>query len=204
VAASSAVAAPPAAPAAEAKPGATGPSAPAVVWDGDKNGPSGKGWASCSKDKEGKCKVTADAKPGVGRNGTVGLEFKAKGPDWMGCGWNWYGWWPNNGGDDITGKKNLVFWVKLQSPKAPDPSGLKVSLASSTKDKEQSNEVTLGNYVKNLSDGQWHEVKIPVSELLQGDKGKIFDAKKAWEFRVGGWYQDEQEYTITVDDIGFN
>jgi hypothetical protein len=204
VPASSAAAPAAAAPGADAKAAAPGSSAPTVVWDGEKNGPTAKGWASCPGEKEGKCKV--EAKPGAGRNGTTGLVFKAKGAEWMGFGWNWFGWYPDNSGIDVTGYKNLSFWVKLTATKAPDASGIKVLLGCSSKDKakEQSNEVALGNYVKNLSDGQWHEVKIPVSELLTGDKGKAFDAKKAWEFRIGAWYQDEQDYTITVDDIGFN
>src|SRR5262245_43432969 len=80
-------------------------------------GANGKSWADC--DKKPDCKVTLEVKRGVGRNGSIGLQYSAKGPAWNGGGWNWFGWWPETSGTDIRAYGNLVFWVRLEA-KSPE------------------------------------------------------------------------------------
>src|SRR6185295_2428459 len=89
-----------------------------LIWNGDKGGVggTGKSWADC--DKKPDCNVTLEVKPGVGRNGSIGLKYSAKGPAWNGGGWNWFGWWPETGGTDISPYGNLLFWIRVE-PKSP-------------------------------------------------------------------------------------
>ena len=42
-----------------------------------------------------------------------------------------------------------------------------------------------------------------VEALVPTDRGDFHDALKAWELDIGAWSNDECEYKIYVDDIGF-
>ena len=175
-----------------------------LVWDGDAHGGNAKEWANCNL--EGACKSTVKATPGEGVNDSVGLEWHVEGKDWKGFGWNWYGWWPETAGTDISGYNNLSFWIRLElgDPKnPPDLKDMKVGLAASTKGKEESASVPLSGYIESLSDGEWHEVIVPISDLTKG-AGKDFDLAKAWEFRLGEYSMDERNFTVFVDNIGFD
>jgi hypothetical protein len=175
-----------------------------LVWDGEKHGGSAKEWANCNlKDA---CQSVSKATPGVGVNNSVGLQWHVEGKDWKGMGWNWFGFWPEDGGTDISQFKNLSFWFRLQvdDPKqAPDLKDVKVGLASSSKGKLETESVSLISYADSLADGKWHEVVVPVSDLTKG-KGKDFDLKKAWEFRLGEYSMTEHKFTVFVDNIGFD
>ncbi|HEY2406022.1 MAG TPA: glycoside hydrolase family 44 protein [Polyangiaceae bacterium] len=175
-----------------------------LVWDGDKQGGNAKEWANCNL-KEA-CKSTVKPSPGEGINKSVGLEWHAEGKDWKGFGWNWFGFWPENAGVDVTQRKNLSFWVRLRlddPSKGPDLKDLKVALGSSSKGKDETEQVPLSAYVDGLSDQQWHEVVIPLSDLTKG-KGKDFDLSKTWEFRLGEYSMSDRKFTVLVDNIGFD
>jgi hypothetical protein len=175
-----------------------------LVWDGDKHGGNAKEWANCNQKDD--CKSTSKVAPGVGVNGSVGLAWHARGKDWKGMGWNWFGFWPEDGGTDITQHKNLSFWIRLQAddPKrAPELKDLTIGLASSNKAKLETATVPLIGYVDSLSDGKWHEVVVPLSDLTKG-KGKNFDLTKAWEFRLGEYSLNDRSFTVYVDNIGFD
>jgi hypothetical protein len=175
-----------------------------LVWDGDEHGGNAKEWANCNiKDA---CKSALKVTPAVGVNGSVGLEWHVEGKDWKGFGWNWHGFYPDNAGTDISGFKNLRFWIrlKLDDPKkAPELKDLTVALASSNKAKEESAQVSLIGYLESLTDQEWHEVVIPLGEFTKG-KGKGFDLTKAWEFRIGEYAMGERNFTVYVDNIGFD
>ena len=171
-----------------------------VIWDGDGAGAGAKGWADCAKKPN--CKATAAPAPGAGRNGTTGLKIHFEGPDWAGMGWNWFGWWPENAGTDISGYKNLKFWLKIESKApelAPDLSALSVALRCSN-GKKDSEAVPLKAFALDALDGQWHEVKIPLSEFTKG-KGAAFDLRTAWEFNVNHWSGDPKHFEVIIDDI---
>lgn len=174
-----------------------------VVWDGDKVGGSAKEWVKCNM--TGACKSTIKPAPGEGVNGTVGLEWHVEGKDWKGFGWNWFGWWPENAGTDVSQYKNLSFWIRVKSAapeQAPDLKDLKVSLACST-GKRESEQVSLVGSVDNLSDGKWHEIIIPLSEFTKG-KGKDFDLTRAWEIRLGEYSMTPRNFEVFIDNIGFD
>jgi len=176
-----------------------------VVWDGDEHGGNGKEWSNCNL-KEA-CKSTVRVTPGSGTNDSVGLEWHAEGKDWKGFGWNWFNWWPPSAGTDVTEYKNLTFMIrmKLDDPnKAPVLKDITVGLGSSNKAaKEESAMPSLLSYVDSLTDEKWHEVVVPLSDLTKG-KGKGFDLTKTWEFRMGEYGIGDRNYTIFVDNIGFD
>lgn len=175
-----------------------------LVWDGDKHGGSAKEWANCNlKDA---CTSTAKATPGAGVNGSVGLEWRAEGKDWKGFGWNWFGFYPADSGTDVSGFKNLSFWIRLKvddAKGAADLKDVKVGLASSNKAKLETESVSLIGYIDSLADQKWHEVVIPMSDLMKG-KGKDFDLSHAWEFRLGEYSMVSHKFTLFVDNIGFD
>ena len=180
----------------------TATSEASLVWDGEKHGGNAKAWANCNL-KEA-CKSTAKATPEGGLNGSTGIEWHAEGKDWKGFGWNWHGFWPQNAGTDVSPYKNLSFWIRLKvddPQKAPELKDLKVGLAGSTKGKEESASVPLIAYVDSLSDGKWHEIIVPIGDLT---KGKDFDLTTTWELRFGEYSMAEHNFTVFVDNIGFD
>jgi hypothetical protein len=54
-----------------------------------------------------------------------------------------------------------------------------------------------------LADEKWHEIVVPISDLTKG-KGKDFDLTKAWEFRLGEYAMTDRNFTVFVDNIGFD
>jgi hypothetical protein len=204
-------AAPAAAPAAAA-PAANGgmaPAAPAaattgngfeVIWDGE-DVTRGKGWASCDKAAEG-CKSVLAPTPGEGAGGTSGLKLHGEGPGWQGGGWNWFGWWPENAGTDLTGYDELAFSVKVTAPakdKAPNAGGISLAFGCSL-DKKNSADASLGKYAANALDGSWHDVKIPLKDFFSG-KGAECDAHTAWEIRVSSWSGTPVNFDLVLDNI---
>lgn len=175
-----------------------------LTWDGDEHGGNAKEWANCNL--KGGCKSTVKATPGEGVNQSVGLEWHVEGKDWKGFGWNWFGFWPETAGTDVSGFKNLRFWIRLKlDPKSPPPEvkDLTVALASSNKAKAETAQVPLVGYVDSLADEKWHEIVIPLGDFTKG-KGKDFDLTKAWEFRLGEYSMAERNFTVYVDNIGFD
>jgi hypothetical protein len=170
-----------------------------VIWDGEES-TAGQGWASC--DKEGECKATLMPAPGKGANGTGGLELHGEGPGWQGGGWNWFGWYPENAGTDLSGYDHLSFSVKVTSPskdKSPDAGGISLAFGCS-KDKKNSADASLGKYAADAANGQWHEVSIPLADFFAG-KGAECDARSAWELRVSSWSGTPVNFDLVLDNV---
>lgn len=204
-------AAPPATPSPAAAPAPCESAAPApfaaepvLIWDGEGTGAAAKGWASC-EDKT-LCAATLTTKAGAGRDGTTGLEFVAKGKKWAGFGWNWFGWWPDTAGTDISAHKSLRFWLRVTAEagkQKPPADTLRITLKGSSKGgKDTTAAVTVGDYAPKFLDGAWHEVVVPIEPLLRGE-GETFDSEKVWEIDFGAWTMEECEYTLNLDEIAF-
>ena len=164
-----------------------------IVWDGDKFD-DGAGWTAPTSDK-----ITVKRQNKEAHNGEVSLEFHGEGTDWMGFGWNWHNWWPEDSGDDVTSFKYLVFWLKITG--AAKPTQWTVSLnCSSTKKQSASIEVMKDN--PDLADGKWHRVTIRLADLCADHPD--FDIKKVWEIDMGEWCQDPVAFSAFVDEIGFS
>lgn len=170
---------------------------PLTVWDGDTIGKDAKGWQECSKKPN--CRVSLAAEQAAGKTGN-GLKFHGEGVDWMGFGWNWFGYWPADGGTDISAAKVLRFNIKVQS-QAWDPKALTLGLRCSA-GKKESEFVTIAEFVQDLGNGQWHEVTIPLDRFMSG-KGAGFDKKTAWELAVGTWSEAPQNLDVYLDDVAF-
>jgi hypothetical protein len=178
---------------AEAGPGST------VIWDGE-NAATGQSWASC--DQEGKCAATLAIVEGEGKDGGIGLKLHGEGAGWQGGGWNWFGWYPENAGTDLTPYEELRFSVKItgESPtKLPSPNAINIAFGCSFEKKNSAN-AELGKFAANAADGKWHDVAIPLNVFFDGD-GKECDPRTAWEIRFGSWSQNPVNFDLVVDNI---
>jgi hypothetical protein len=196
-------AAAPGAPAAgaAAAPAASNMAADGGIWNGDGVGNSAKGWSDC--DKKPDCKAVLEVAPGAGKDGTVGIKFQGEGAGFVGMGWNWFGWYPENAGTDVSEQKQLSLWIRLvgASPElTPELSAVTVSIGGSNK--KNSASVPLSDYAKGAADGAWHKVTIPLADLKKGE-GKSLDLKSVWELRIGTWSASPRKFEIYVDDIAF-
>lgn len=173
-----------------------------MIWDGDGGDiGTGQSWADC--DKKGACKAKLSPAPKQGHNNSNGLKFHVEGEGWAGGGWNWFGWWPADAGTDIRPYNHLTFWVKVsaKSPElGPEPGALSISLGCSNGKKGTASPI-LAKYDKNLMDGQWHKVSIPLVDFYVGKEGAEFDPASAWEFRFNHWAASPREFDIIVDDV---
>ena len=190
-----------------------------IVWDGDEYGLSAQNWVNCN-DTKGGCKAVISAVDGAGRNDSVGLKFHAEGKDWIGYGWNWVGWYPVDAGIDATKYKNCVFWIKVETKvkaKKKKGSGPQVQPLPAASDitftlvsgdgKGGGNPGGAANpaaYCDNMLDGKWHEIVIPMSVFVKGDKSGKFNPKQVWEFDVGEWSMVPRNFDVYIDDVGFD
>jgi hypothetical protein len=174
-----------------------------VIWDGDGGGiEGGQSWADC--DKKPDCKAKLEAAPGVGRNGSMGLAFHAEGPQWNGFGWNWFGWYPETAGTDISPYQQMTFWIRVEaeSPdKAPAPDGMAVSMGCSAGKKNSADAQVTKFAKKDVMNGEWHQVIIPLREFYKGKEGKEFDPRSAWEFRFATWSPSPRKFVVYFDEI---
>jgi hypothetical protein len=170
-----------------------------LIWDGDKVG-AGQAWADC--DKKPDCKATLVKAEGAGADGTAGIKFHGEGPGWIGGGWNWFGWYPETAGTDISPYTTLTFRIRVEgkSPDtAPEPSSVAVSLGCSN-GKKNSADAPVQRYVADFADGRWHKVAVPIADLMSGN-GAVFDPKTAWELRLATWSGPPRDFNIYIDDI---
>lgn len=171
-----------------------------VIWDGDGTGEAAKGWADC--DKKPDCRGGIEPAPGAGTNGSGGLKFHGEGPRWLGFGWNWIGWWPEDGGTDISSYKHLTFSIRVVAENAelaPDLGSVNVSLRCS-KGQKDSAAVAVKDHAPDVLNGEWHQVKVALEEFYRG-KGEEFDPKTAWEFNLGTWSESSKKFDVFIDDI---
>jgi len=171
-----------------------------LVWSGDRQQDGGKGWANC--DTPPQCKAEVSLVEGKGFSGTRGLQFHAAGPGYLGAGWNWFGWWPEHAGMDLTAYNTLRFSLRvLVSEPNPPPEdlGLMMNIVSST-NKQKSSGVKLSKYVDaNVADGKWHQVDIPLDDFYEGAPG--FDRQKVWEISFGTWMATHRKLDVFIDNI---
>jgi len=174
-----------------------------VIWDGDRYGLRASGWTAPKNDPKA-LTVLAD----VGVDHSRGLVWRADGKDWIGFGWNWFSWFPENAGTNIAGFRWFVFTLRVVAASAaecPSPSSLSVALSSSRgTGKRLTRSVPLEPWgAAHLCDGEWHRMRVPLDELLNEAESQGFDQTKAWEFLMGQWSADRRLFTLYIDDVGF-
>jgi hypothetical protein len=163
-----------------------------VVFDGEQKGANAKGWAV----PEGRSTIATQTKD-ERSEGRKTMVFRAKGNEWMGCGWNWFGWDPEDAGTDISKQKNVSFWAKVTGKQKPTE--LTVGLGAS--DKTATETADLLTYCPDLMDGAWHEVVVPIKDL---DTKNALNKAKVCDIRFGTWSQDDLDFSLLVDEIGFD
>jgi photosystem II stability/assembly factor-like uncharacterized protein len=164
-----------------------------TVWDGEAIA-GGGGWA------EPKATTTLKVQAAEVHSGKSALEFHAEAKGWAGGGWNWFAWWPKDNGTDLTGFKNLAFWMKVAGEK-PQGGAVRVALECSGQNVKPTADGDVAKYCPGIFDGQWHEVVVPLQDLYAGKTD--FDARKAWQlnvFVVGA----DIKVSVFIDDIGFD
>jgi hypothetical protein len=112
-------------------------------------------------------------------------------------GWNWIGWFPADGGTDLTGMRTLIFAIRIVSDPVVD--SVRVALSSSTK-KASSNMVDILQLAPTVRNGAWHDVDVLLTSLIDGS---AFDAHKAWDIKILTSFHGARTVDIYLDEIGF-
>ena len=131
-----------------------------VVWDGEQAN-IGAGWVN---------PTTSTIKPqsAESHSGNTALEFKFKGSNqWLGAGWNWCAFKTGPHGADITSMKYFTFWIKKKGKVAD----LQINLLCNGKvfdmPEHHTEKVSVLKYCPQLLDGEWHQVRIPLTNFKQ-------------------------------------
>lgn len=164
-----------------------------VVWDGEAAA-AGQGWIAPPTPKNSFKPQTDEA-----HSAKTALALHGEGVGFIGGGWNWYGWYPADAGTDTRAYRNLSFWIKIVGPKPPDR--LYMTLIESASKKASGNGDVFA-YNADARDGKWHEVVIPLADMEKDHPD--FDPRKVWEMDVNTWSPDDRNFTIYLDDIGFD
>jgi hypothetical protein len=174
------------------------------IWTGEPGHDGGSGWGSC-QDEHTACSAKLRAAAGAGRDRSVGLHFSAEGPEWMGFGWNWFGWWPKEAGTDISRRNSLALAIRVagEPGQKPEPHTVTLALGGSALDgQDATGAIPIADFEPSFADGAWHDVTLPLAAMLRGS-GERFDTQRAWSFTIGAWNQGERKYEIFVDDVRF-
>lgn len=160
-----------------------------VVWDG-----TGAGWTNPATS-------SIQAESTDVHDGKTALEFKFSDTGrWLGAGWNWLGFKKGSYGADITQMSYLTFWVKSTGTAADLQINLLSNGTVADTPEHHTDKVHLSDYCPTLSDGAWHQVKIPLTALKQPQG---FDAKHVCEIQLGLMADHSVNGSYIFDDIAF-
>jgi Carbohydrate binding domain (family 11) len=172
------------------------PSAPAsakrvVVWDGEQAS-RGNGWVNPKTSSIGPQTIEA-------HSGNTAVEFKFKGDgDWLGGGWNWCAFQTGPYGTDIRGMKKFTFWIKSKGKVADLQINLLCNGPVFDMPEHHTEKVSVLAYCPQLSDGQWHQVSVPLTDLKQP---KGFDPLHVGELQMFNAGAGDGSYFF--DDLAF-
>jgi len=161
-----------------------------MMWDGDKFPGSPRSWTAPPKS------ATVTITKMESHSGKKCAQLHGEGQAYLGFGLNFVGWYPPDAVWDISNYKNLSFWIKIDAPPGKGPNLLNTHLTSAGG--KESNILDVATYTGDLTDGQWHEVVIPVKYLLNSQ----FDPTQCWEIDFGQWSPDSRIFDIYVDEVG--
>jgi len=160
-----------------------------VVWDG-----TGAGWTN---------PTTSTIRPEATdvHGGDTALQFKFSGNGtWLGAGWNWLEFKKGAYGTDISRMHFLTFWVKSTG----NVGDLQINLLSNgtvaDTPEHHTDKVHLSDYCKDLHDGAWHQIKIPLTALKQPEG---FDAQHVCEMQMGVYADKPVDGSYIFDGVEF-
>ncbi len=170
-----------------------------IVWDGEHASP-GAGWVT----KNGECTVKPQTT--VAHSGSSAVQFRFKSwkvaseADWIGAGWNWVNWQVGPYGTDITGMKYFSFWLKVEGAAAEMRFNLLCNGAPALDMPEHHTEkVIVSKYCPRWKDGQWHQITIPLKDLVQPAG---FDAAHVAEMQF--FNTGNGDGSFYIDDLVFS
>ena len=164
-----------------------------IIWDGDgANGGAGyKGFGAA-----GQSAFEEVADQG---HGGAGLRARLGGGNAANVGWNWHSWSSDSAGTDLNGFAALTMWLRFSGPAAPQK--VVMRLACSPRDPVRHTvDVNLIARQPGLLDGAWHQVIVPLAELVP--QGQDFDRAKVWEVAFDISSTANMDGTFDVDEIG--
>ncbi|MBA3698077.1 MAG: NPCBM/NEW2 domain-containing protein [Planctomycetes bacterium] len=164
-----------------------------IIWDGDgANGGAGyKGFGAAGQSA---FEEVADQ----GHRG-AGLRARLAGGNAANVGWNWHAWSSDTAGTDLNGFAALTMWLRFSGPAAPQK--VVMRLACSPRDPvRRTVDVNLTARQPGLLDGAWHQVIVPLAELVP--QGQDFDRAKVWEVAFDISSTANMDGTFDVDEIG--
>lgn len=165
-----------------------------VVWDGE-TAKSFGGWANPPTSSYA-------PKAGDAHSGDTALEFKFNDENvWIGCGFHWFGWQTGtNVGTDIRGMTHLTFWIKAVGSTGDLDAQLLCNGDVLDTPEHHTSKTRVALYSPNYRDGQWHEVAIPLADLIQPEG---FDPRIVSQLDLGINPSGKVSGSFLIDDIAF-
>ena len=168
-----------------------------VVWDGE-TALKASGWTNPAIG----CSLGPQSMEA--HSGKTALEFKFdyKSPEgtWCGAGWNLADMQVGPYGTDITDMKYFSFWLKVKGKTANLAFNLLCNGAPALDQPQHHTEkVIVSKYCPQWKDGQWHEVIIPLKDLVQPAG---FDPRHVAEFQF--FNTGAGHGSFLIDDISFD
>jgi hypothetical protein len=170
-----------------------------VVWDGEQ-ATEGAGWVTSN----GVCSVKTQTSIVHSGNSAVQFTFKSTSvqseSDWIGAGWNWVNWQVGPYGTDITAMKYFTFWLKVEGDAAEMRFNLLCNGAPALDMPEHhTDKVIVSQYTPQWKDGQWHQIIVPLKDLIQPIG---FDATHVAEMQF--FNTGNGDGSFFIDDLAFD
>lgn len=166
-----------------------------VVWNGE-DANTGAGWVNPTRSTFAPQNVEA-------HSGTTALEFHFTGNnEWIGGGWSWYAFKTGETvGTDTTPFKTFSFWFKAKGK--PVVFRLNFLCNGDVLDtpEHHSLRVNVLDYAPDAFDGAWHEVRIPLQDLVASPG---FNAMVVSQVQLDLSVGADVDDSFFIDDIAFD
>ena len=166
-----------------------------VVWNGE-DANTGSSWVNPTRSTFAPQMATA-------HSGSTALEFHFTGNnEWIGGGWSWYAFKTGDDvGTDTTPFKTFSFWVKTKGK----PVAFRLNFLCNGKvldtPEHHSLRVNILDYTPDAFDGNWHEVRIPLKDLVASPG---FNAKVVSQIQLDLSVGADVDDSFFIDDISFD
>lgn len=167
-----------------------------IVWNGELAN-IGSGWSNPSNT----CTIMSQTVEAYSAPTAVEFRFKGDGKNgWLGCGWDWTAFQVGSYGTDVSAMKNFSFWLKVKGTTADLSFNLLCNGAPALDQPQHHTEkVIVSRYCSNWKDGNWHQIIVPLADLIQPAG---FDAKHVAEMQF--FNTGAGDGSFFVDDLAFD
>jgi len=166
-----------------------------VVWDGETANVGGS-WVNPTRS-------TFGPQTNEAHSGPSALEFKFSGSnEWIGSGWNWFKFKTGDDiGTDVSGLRTLSFWIKVRGKPVQFRLNLQCNGAVLDTPEHHSARVDVLTYAPDIFDGDWHEVRIPLRDLVES---KGFNPRNVSQIQLDLTVGPDTRDSFFIDDIAFD